>query len=108
MSTTKPAIATAVPVKALRSEITTGMSAPPIGRTIVTPKTRAPIRATTRRSVQDGGVELKRPAPASTSTIEQLTARIDGDGRQEAAARQDDRLALESSHELGRGDRATR
>ncbi len=37
----KPAIAAAVPVKALRSEMTTGMSAPPIGRTIVTPKTSA-------------------------------------------------------------------
>ena len=45
LPTTKPAIETAVPVKALRSEITTGMSAPPIGRTIVTPKTRAQARA---------------------------------------------------------------
>ena len=38
---TKPAIATAVPVKAFSSEMTTGMSAPPIGSTIVTPKTSA-------------------------------------------------------------------
>ena len=35
---TKPAIAAAVPVNELSSEMTTGMSAPPIGRTIVTPK----------------------------------------------------------------------
>ena len=35
---TKPAIATAVPVKLLSRLMTTGMSAPPIGRTIVTPK----------------------------------------------------------------------
>ncbi len=34
---TKPAIATAVPVNAFSSEITTGMSAPPIGSTIMTP-----------------------------------------------------------------------
>ena len=38
LPSTKPAIATAVPVKMLSSEMTTGMSAPPIGRTIVTPK----------------------------------------------------------------------
>ena len=37
LSMTKPAIATAVPVKAFSSEITTGMSAPPIGITIETP-----------------------------------------------------------------------
>ena len=47
LPTTKPAIATAVPVKALSIEITTGMSAPPIGRTIVTPKMRAQARAVT-------------------------------------------------------------
>src|ERR1700733_13412479 len=34
---TNPAIATAVPVNAFSSEITTGMSAPPIGSTIITP-----------------------------------------------------------------------
>ena len=38
---TKPAIATAVPVNALSSEITTGMSAPPIGSTMSTPKPSA-------------------------------------------------------------------
>ena len=37
LSMAKPAIAAAVPVNALRSEITTGMSAPPIGRTAITP-----------------------------------------------------------------------
>ena len=41
LSMTKPAIATAVPVNEFRSEMTTGMSAPPIGRVIVTPKIRA-------------------------------------------------------------------
>ncbi len=34
---TNPAIATAVPVNAFSSEMTTGMSAPPIGSTIMTP-----------------------------------------------------------------------
>ena len=38
---TNPAIATAVPVNAFSSEMTTGMSAPPMGSTMVTPKTSA-------------------------------------------------------------------
>ena len=38
---TNPAMATAVPVNALSSEMTTGMSAPPIGSTMVTPNARA-------------------------------------------------------------------
>ena len=38
---TNPAMATAVPVKAFSSEMTTGMSAPPIGSTIVTPNASA-------------------------------------------------------------------
>ena len=46
LSMTKPAIATAVPVNEFRREMTTGMSAPPIGRTIVTPNTRAAARMT--------------------------------------------------------------
>ena len=37
LAMTKPAMATAVPVNAFSSEITTGMSAPPIGSTIITP-----------------------------------------------------------------------
>ena len=43
---TNPAMATAMPVNELSSEMTTGMSAPPIGSVIVTPKTRAAIRMT--------------------------------------------------------------
>ena len=38
---TKPVAEAASPVNALSSEITTGMSAPPIGRTNMTPNTRA-------------------------------------------------------------------
>ena len=40
VASTKPAIAAAVPVNEFSRLMTTGMSAPPIGRTIVTPKTR--------------------------------------------------------------------
>ena len=46
LSITKPAIATAVPVNEFSSEMTTGMSAPPIGRVIVTPKISAAARIT--------------------------------------------------------------
>ena len=44
---TNPAIATAVPVHAFRSEMTTGMSAPPIGRVISTPSASAATVSTT-------------------------------------------------------------
>ena len=56
---TKPAIATAVPVNAFSSEMTTGMSAPPIGSTIMTPNASA---ASTRMSSagQAGRAEQER------------------------------------------------
>ena len=41
LPSTKPSSATANPVKALNSEITTGISAPPMGRAIIAPKARA-------------------------------------------------------------------
>ena len=53
---TKPAIAAAVPVNELSSEITTGMSAPPMGSTSVMPK----ISAATTISQQDDDLELGR------------------------------------------------
>ena len=43
---TNPVAAAARPVKALRSEITTGMSAPPIGSTKRTPKSADPAMTT--------------------------------------------------------------
>jgi hypothetical protein len=46
LSITKPAIATAVPVNELRRLMTTGMSAPPMGSVIVTPKISAAARMT--------------------------------------------------------------
>ncbi len=50
-SSSKPPAATARPVNAFSSEITTGMSAPPIGSTNSTPKSSAaPIRAQSSHS----------------------------------------------------------
>jgi hypothetical protein len=60
---TKPAIAAAVPVSALRRLMTTGMSAPPIGRTIVTPKTNP--AATIRARTTSVTVELNANVPAA-------------------------------------------
>ncbi len=64
---TKPAIATAVPVNEFRSEITTGMSAPPIGRVIVTPKISAAARITTISS--RFGVPPTKTATAAITVI---------------------------------------
>jgi hypothetical protein len=41
LPSTKPSSATASPVKALNREITTGISAPPMGRAIIAPKASA-------------------------------------------------------------------
>ena len=46
LSSSKPVAAAASPVNAFRSEITTGMSAPPIGSTKRTPKIAAPPTST--------------------------------------------------------------
>ena len=45
----KPSAATARPVKEFNSEITTGMSAPPMGMTIATPKNKRQRRTSRRR-----------------------------------------------------------
>ena len=44
LSSTKPEAATARPVNELSSEMSTGTSAPPMGRTKITPSTRASTR----------------------------------------------------------------
>ena len=62
---TKPAIATAVPVNEFSSEMTTGMSAPPIGSVIVTPNVSAAARITTMSS-RFGVPETKRAIAAMT------------------------------------------
>ena len=82
---TKPAIATAVPVNEFSSEMTTGMSAPPIGSVIVTPKISAAARITS----MSGRFGVADP--------QEERAGDDGDRRQrqrhELAARDLDRLA---------------
>ena len=50
---TKPAMAAAVPVNEFRSEMTTGMSAPPMGSTIVTPKMSAARTTISTRTMID-------------------------------------------------------
>src|ERR1035437_4136037 len=72
LPTTNPAIATAVPVNAFRSEMTPGISAPPIGRTIVTPKIRAQASAASSKSVRTWLSYVTTPAPARIITIETL------------------------------------
>ena len=51
LPSTKPAIAAAVPVNEFRRLMTTGMSAPPIGRTIVIPKTSPATTTSPRRAM---------------------------------------------------------
>ena len=65
LSMTNPAIATAVPVKALSSEMTTGMSAPPIGITIVTPKVRPSTRMITRAATERWSPQIRYAPPPS-------------------------------------------
>ena len=43
LSSTKPSAATANPVKLLSNEMSTGVSAPPTGKTIPAPRARAAI-----------------------------------------------------------------
>ena len=91
---TKPAIAAAVPVNELSSEMTTGMSAPPMGSTIVTPKssparTTAPRMATLRRGVEghDAG-RAEHEGEETGDRDEREAAMVTS-----ATAREDDRLA---------------
>ena len=71
---TKPAIAAAVPVNEFRSEITTGMSAPPIGRTIVIPKTSAEAMITPSTSAAAPLPSASVPAASRISTAVPTTA----------------------------------
>ena len=74
---TKPAIATAVPVNAFSSEITTGMSAPPIGITMSTPNARD--ATTTIHSPARLGVAITYPpAPSPSTASTRLTTRAPG------------------------------
>ena len=64
LSSTNPVEAAASPVNAFRSEITTGMSAPPIGRTNRTPSTSAPT-ITTASQIPFSVIAVSAIAPAS-------------------------------------------
>ena len=61
----KPLAATARPVNALRSEITTGMSAPPMGSTNATPRTSARII----RDMNEKGTEAMARTAITKPTI---------------------------------------
>ena len=73
LSMTKPAIATAVPVNALSSEMTTGMSAPPIGSTIVTPNASDATSTAHSRPIaaadDDGGATISQSPPPSITIV---------------------------------------
>ena len=73
LSRAKPAAAAESPVKAFRSEITTGMSAPPIGSTTRLPRIAAPTR-TAMKSPSGGSSEEARIThatirPSSSSAL---------------------------------------
>ena len=57
-----PVAAAASPVKAFRSEITTGMSAPPIGSTNRTPKSSAPPTSAQRSQPCSAPARIATPA----------------------------------------------
>ena len=97
LSRTKPAIATAVPVKLFRRLMTTGMSAPPIGRVIVTPKTSAAARITS----MTGTLRLPDPQVDRAGDDDQREGR-----RHELPAGDHDRPRRRDreTHQLARGD----
>ena len=105
---TKPAIAAAVPVNEFSRLMTTGMSAPPMGRTIVIPKIR-PARTTTAR-IARVVVLLSTIAPAAP----RISASGPGHGddrqqdRDELAARDVDGLAGDEALQLAARDERTR
>ena len=96
LSITKPAIATAVPVNEFSSEMTTGMSAPPIGRVIVTPKISAAARMTSI-SARFGVPVMNR----NSAAIERDPGECQ---RHELTAGHDDRLARDQALQLARRD----
>src|SRR5207237_1318180 len=102
LAMTNPAIATAVPVNALSSEMTTGMSAPPIGSTIITPN---PSEASTTMSSAGrlAVVSMNAAAPMATTASATLIARPP---RSVKADRRADQRAGDQHDPAGRGDRA--
>src|SRR5260370_28265886 len=73
LSRTKPSNPTARPVRALYSEITTGMSAPPMGRVIPTPRIKAAAKNAETTAVLSLIPETTRvPRPTAMSRIAQF------------------------------------
>ena len=74
LSSAKPAAAAERPVKALSSEITTGMSAPPIGSTTRLPSSAAAIRIADEERLR-GVAVVDRDVDAGGEDAEQEDAR---------------------------------
>ena len=72
-SSSKPLAATARPVKAFSSEITTGMSAPPIGSTKSTPNTSAAATSVQSSHWSCTPLTSATPEPAATSKTTPFT-----------------------------------
>ena len=72
-SRTKPVADAASPVKAFRSEMTTGMSAPPIGRTNITPKTRARRISAAIAHCASSPATIATPSAAAAARTRTLT-----------------------------------
>ena len=104
LPTTKPAIETAVPVKALSSEMTTGMSAPPIGSTISHAEDEGAGQGHDQQHVEDAGVVGDDARAGQDEHDRDAQAGDHGEPRQDPAAGEHDRLAADEAHQLGRGD----
>ena len=106
LSSTKPDIAAAVPVNEFRRLMTTGMSAPPMGSTIVTPKVSATARMTRRaRILTSLPRAMTGDSPAlSTRMSVPTSATMPSAAVVSDAARDRDGLAADEALELARGD----
>src|SRR5690348_18315985 len=71
----KPVAATASPVHALRSEMTTGMSAPPMGSTKATPRIKASTISETNANGTDAIASSATAKPTTPSASNPLTDR---------------------------------
>ena len=72
LSSAMPAAAAERPVSAFSSEITTGMSAPPIGSTTMFPSTAAESRISTNRPSDSAPAAIATDAPTATSSTAAL------------------------------------
>ena len=73
LSSAKPVTATATPVNELSSEITTGMSAPPIGNTPSTPSNNAATTIPTNAAAETWPSSMNAERPTTASNTSALT-----------------------------------